>query len=99
MPKINNKILLQDLKKNNLDDNLLNNLNSVRENTNALSSFKNDVKKKFDWQKAMPPMTCNPNLVQKFRQEAKSKDWKYTTLMNKILEERYGKENNKYEDD
>lgn len=51
------------------------------------------------WNQKIPTMTCEKKLVEAFKKEAKEKEWKYTTLMNKILRERYGKENNNNEDD
>ncbi|WP_162475918.1 hypothetical protein [Spiroplasma sp. ChiS] len=46
-------------------------------------------------------MKCNSQVVKEFRNEAKSKKWQLTTLMNEILAERYNidLENSKYEDD
>ncbi|ALA98607.1 hypothetical protein SKUN_001756 (plasmid) [Spiroplasma kunkelii CR2-3x] len=51
------------------------------------------------WKQKIPTMTCEKKLVEAFKKEAKEKEWKYTTLMNKILRERYGKEKNNNEDD
>ncbi|MFJ1522446.1 hypothetical protein [Spiroplasma sp. ald] len=66
-----------------------------------LSSFKEtkEFKKRNLKTNILPSMTVKPNLIKKFREEAEEKYWKLTTLMNKILEERYGKESNKNEDD
>ncbi|AXF97239.1 hypothetical protein [Spiroplasma phoeniceum] len=47
----------------------------------------------------IPNMYCDKKLVEAFRKEAQNKKWLYTTLMNEILKERYGKENNNNEDD
>ncbi|RUO85880.1 hypothetical protein [Spiroplasma endosymbiont of Megaselia nigra] len=97
MPKIINTISsLKKLDNSNNDEKI----NDIEENINKLSSFKNAREfKKRNWKNILPPMTCDVELVQKFRDEANSKDWKYTTLMNKILRERYGRENNNNEDD
>lgn len=63
-----------------------------KEAINSLTSFKNTKEfKKRDWTQVLPPMTCHKELVEKFKIEAKEKKWKYTTLMNEILEARYGK--------
>lgn len=51
------------------------------------------------WNQKLPTMTCEKELVEAFKKEAKEKEWKYTTLMNKILRERYRKEKNNNEDD
>lgn len=51
------------------------------------------------WNQKMPTMTCEPELVKEFKKEAEEKELKYTTLMNKILRERYKKENKNNEDD
>lgn len=60
-------------------------------------SFKNKIKenKKF----LLPNTTCDFNLVEYFKKEAKDKKWKMSTLMNEILKERYGKENINNEND
>lgn len=47
----------------------------------------------------LPTMTCPIYLVGEFKKEAQNKRLKYTTLMTIILEERYEKGKNKYEDD
>lgn len=64
---------------------------TAQEQVKNLASFSKagDFNKR-QWSKAMPPMTCNPVLVEQFRKEAKDKKWSFTTLMNEILEERYG---------
>lgn len=65
-----------------------------------LSSFSNTKEFKKRTSKDMIPNTfCSKYLVNKFRKEAEEKRWSYTTLMTIILEERYGKESNKNEDD
>lgn len=66
-----------------------------------LSSFKEakEFKKRNLKTDVLPSMTVKSNLIKKFREEADKNDWKLTTLMNRILEERYGKENNNNEDD
>lgn len=80
---------------NKLSD--FNNLNKInktdtKEVINTLTSFKDTKEfKKRDWKQVLPPMTCHKILVEKFKIEAKEKKWKYTTLMNEILEARYGK--------
>lgn len=38
-------------------------------------------------------MTCPPDLVEKFKNEAKQNHWKYTTLMTMILENWYAQKN------
>lgn len=45
----------------------------------------------------LPALSCNPIYIKKFREEAKSKKWSLTTLMNEILEFRYGKIDNESE--
>ncbi|AXF97282.1 hypothetical protein [Spiroplasma phoeniceum] len=66
-----------------------------------LSSFKEtkEFRKRNLKTDVLPSMTVKSNLIKKFREEAQKNDWKLTTLMNRILEERYGKENNNNEDD
>ncbi len=90
MPKVSNKL-------SNL--NILKSKNpTAQEQVKNLASYAGtkDFEKR-EWNKVLPPMTCNPILVEKFRKEAKSKKWKFTTLMNEILEERYGKIDNESE--
>lgn len=41
------------------------------------------------WNQKLPTMTCPPELVEKFKNEAKQNHWKYTTLMTMILENWY----------
>nr|WP_011310429.1 hypothetical protein [Spiroplasma citri]CAI94275.1 hypothetical protein [Spiroplasma citri] len=99
MPKIINTISsLKKIDNSNNDEKI----SDIEENINKLSSFKNVKEfKKRNWKNILPPMTCDVELVQKFRDEAKMKDWKYTTLMNKILRYWYDnrKGNNNNEDD
>lgn len=59
--------------------------------TNSASFNKTSDFKKIKNEEFMPRMKCNSILVKKFREEAQNKKWLLTTLMNEILEERYGK--------
>ncbi|MBH8623392.1 MULTISPECIES: hypothetical protein [Spiroplasma] len=65
------------------------------------SSFKNVKEfKKMDEINVMPRMLCDVELVQKFRNLAKQKQWTNTTLMNNILRDYFDRlENSKNEDD
>lgn len=65
------------------------------------SSFKNAKEfKKINENNVMPRMLCDVELVQKFRNLAKQKQWTNTTLMNNILRDYFDRlENNKYEND
>lgn len=68
---------------------------SNKEAVKSLASFSNTKEfKKRNTEEMLPAMTCHKELVAKFKKEAKEKKWKYTTLMNEILEERYGKVEN-----
>ncbi|MBP1525594.1 MAG: hypothetical protein H9Q65_03265 [Spiroplasma ixodetis] len=60
-------------------------------------SFKNKIKE--NKKVLLPNTTCDLNLVESFKKEAKDKKWKMSTLMNEILKERYGKENINNEND
>ncbi|MBW3059431.1 hypothetical protein D6D54_08395 (plasmid) [Spiroplasma poulsonii] len=72
------------LKKEELNTNEKNNL------VNKLVSEKGTKEfKKRDYSEILPNMTCHKKLVKLFRQEAKSKRWLPTTLMNEILADRY----------
>ncbi|QIA74251.1 hypothetical protein GL982_11990 (plasmid) [Spiroplasma citri] len=98
MPKIINTISsLKKLDNSNDDEKI----NGIEENINKLSSFKNAREfKKRNWKNILPPMTCDVELVQKFRNLAKQKQWTNTTLMNNILRDYFDRlENNNNEDD
>ncbi|QJU62558.1 hypothetical protein [Spiroplasma citri] len=98
MPKIINTISsLKKLDNSNDDEKI----NGIEENINKLSSFKNAREfKKRNWKIFLPPMTCDVELVQKFRNLAKQKQWTNTTLMNNILRDYFDRlENNNNEDD
>ncbi|PQP78019.1 hypothetical protein C6B38_08765 [Spiroplasma sp. ChiS] len=60
-------------------------------------SFKNKIK--YNKKVLLPNTTCDFYLVKNFKKEAQQRKWKMSTLMNEILKERYGKENNNNEDD
>ncbi|WP_308149558.1 hypothetical protein [Spiroplasma sp. AdecLV25b] len=67
------------------------------ENTAAFSKENLKIKDKRIATCMIPNMYCEEELVEAFRKEAKDKKWLYTTLMNEILRERYGKINNESE--
>ncbi|BET39666.1 hypothetical protein [Spiroplasma ixodetis] len=69
------------------------------ENTAAFSKENSKAKDKRFTTDMIPNMYCEKELVETFRKEAKEKKWLYTTLMNEILRERYGKGNKKNEND
>lgn len=78
----------------------LNNFIDVDEQVKNLSSFNNELNKKRNWQKTIPNMFCDADLVDKFRNLAKQKQWSNTTLMNNILRDYFNRlENIKNEDD
>lgn len=65
------------------------------------SSFKNVKEfKKINEINVMPRMLCDVELVQKFRNLAKQKQWTNTTLMNNILRDYFNRmEKSNYEND
>lgn len=74
-------------------------LNTTKESiqTDSLKVINNHVSfnkvkefKKRTTEQIMPTMTCHTELVEAFKTEAKAKHWKFTTLMNQILSDRYG---------
>ncbi|WP_424527550.1 hypothetical protein [Spiroplasma endosymbiont of Glossina fuscipes fuscipes] len=78
----------------------INKLPDIPEQLNNTKDFKNIkpyIKKK-QWE-IIPTLSISKELAISFRKEAKLKKWKLSTLMEQILIERYGKENNNNEDD
>ncbi|MFW4370878.1 MAG: hypothetical protein EHV01_002935 [Spiroplasma sp. hy2] len=84
-----------------IKNNLLEDENITKSDIGNFVSFKGTkIKKNINYQNILPPMTCDVELVQKFRNLAKKKQWTNTTLMNNILRNYFDRlENSKNEDD
>ncbi|RUO85983.1 hypothetical protein [Spiroplasma endosymbiont of Megaselia nigra] len=78
----------------------LNNFIDIDKQVNNLSSFNKELNKKRNFQKTIPNMFCDADLVDKFRNLAKQQQWTNTTLMNNILRDYFDRlENGNNEND